>query len=512
MAIKEKLSRDRFYDKTGIAKHREWRGLKDTFYDYTQWVINLGIMAGFVAKNPIRIMRGMIEYRWFGSYLASLHWIDKTMEGLEGPALRSAHTMMHAIMNTATDHIANMMKGDRRFGDTKEAGKQVVFEETMGPEILGGFPGLKPTLMEGMQGLVGSYMDQTLPPYYIDAIERYGLPSDSCRLSATAVGVAILDDYPQNGACLIVNNMPCDSSTMNSQLVRRRFEIPEFIATLPMRWEDEKTDKYALSTMKKLIAFIEETTGEKFDEKAFFDMMEKHNAEIADEQAHWEYMATPYTPFGTSIVNLFHTTMYAFSGGRVPAINKAQKKCLEIAQKAYENKINCFPKTRHRAIVWAGPGCYFFHFANWLYNCWGILVIAQMDNFEGCTYIPTDSLDNALIGVAKSYEHGIMRRHLTGGYEHLLEFWEFAKRFNCDMVVMNEDITCKGALGLSGIVNDTAKNYPDIHMMTVSNDLFDHRTISRNEMRRQVNDYMTAVMQEEPLDRSLLDFDDYEGW
>ena len=24
----------RFYKGSGIAKHREWRGLKDTFYDY----------------------------------------------------------------------------------------------------------------------------------------------------------------------------------------------------------------------------------------------------------------------------------------------------------------------------------------------------------------------------------------------------------------------------------------------------------------------------------------------
>ena len=512
MAKNEKLSRDRFYDKTGIAKHREWRGLKDTFYDYIQWMINLGIMGGFVAKSPIRIMRGMLEYRWFGSYLAALHWIDKCMEGLEGPALRVSHIQMHAVMKTATAHLAEMMKGDRRFGENKDAAKQVIFEETMTPEILGGFPALKPLLMEAMQGLVGAFMDQTLPPYYIDAIEHYGLPSDSCRLSATAVGVAIQDDYPQNGACLIVNNMPCDSSTMNSQLVRRRFDIPEFIATLPMRWDDEKTDKYALSTMKKLVSFIEETTGEKFDEKAFMEMMKKHNAELDNDQAQWEYMATPYTPYGLSICELFHLTTYTFSGGRVPAMAQAQEKCLKIAKRAYEEKVNCFPKARHKAITWAGPPCYFFHFTNWLYNCWGILAVAQMDNFEGCTYIPTDSLDNALTGVAKNFEHGIMRRHLTGGYEHLLEFWEIAERFNCDMVIMNEDITCKGALGLSGIMNDTTKEHPNIHMMVIPNDLFDHRTISRNDMRKEVNAFMTAVMQEEPLDASLLDFDDYEGW
>jgi len=505
-------SRKRFYDKTGIAKYREWRGVKDTVYDYSQWLINLGIMGGFIAKAPVRIMRGMLEYRWLGSYLGALHWIDKCMEGLTGPALEVSHTQMHAIMKTSTDHIAQMMKGDRRFGENEAAKRQIVFEQTMGPEILGGFPALQPVLLEAMQGLVGTWMDQSLPTHYLDAIEHFGLPSDSCRLSATTVGVAIRDDFPKNGAALIVNNMPCDSSTMNSQLVRRRLDIPELVAALPMRWDDPYTDKYALYQMKRIIKFVSDTTGERFDEKAFFDMMDKHNAEVSAEKEQWDYMATPYTPFGCSTVNLFHTTMYAFSGGRVPAINKAQIKTLEIAARAYENKINCFPKARHRMLIWGGPACYFFHLPNWLYNCWGVLVVAQMDNFEGCTTIPTDDLDGALTGVAKSYERGIMRRHLTGGYEHLLEFWNLAESFKCDMVLLYEDITCKGALGLSGIMNDSAAEHPRIHLISVPNDMFDHRTISRNDIRRCVNSYMSAVLREEPLDASLLDYDDDMGW
>lgn len=508
----EKGSRDRFYDKTGVAKHREWRGAKDTFYDFIQWLVNLGIMGGFVAKSPVRILKGMVEYRWMGSYLASLHWIDKCMEGLQGPALRVAHTHMHAIMKGSTTHIANAMKGDRRFGDTPEADRQVLFEQTMAPEVLGGFPNLTPMSMEAFQGLLGCYMDQSLPPFYLDIMEHYGLPADSCRLSATAAGVAINDDFPKNGACLIVNNMPCDSSTMNSQLIERRFDLPVMVGALPMRWEDEKTDKYALSQMKKIIAFIEMNTGERFDEAAFLAMMEKHNAEVAAEMEKWEYMRTPYTPYGLSLGNLFHTFLYAFSGGRLPYVLKAERKGLAIAAKAYEKKINCFPKARHRAITWGGPGCYNFHFANWLYNCWGILTVAQMDNFEGNVVINTDTLDDALVGAAKSYEHGIMRRHLTGGYQHLFEFWEEAEKFCCDIVVLFDDITCKGALGLTGMINEQSKAHPDIHLMTVSNDMFDHRTISRNDMRHQVNEYMTAVLQEQPLDATLLDFDDDMGW
>lgn len=79
------------------------------------------------------------------------------------------------------------------------------------------------------------------------------------------------------------------------------------------------------------------------------------------------------------------------------------------------------------------------------------------------------------------------------------------------MVLVYDDITCKGAMGLAGVVNDQAKD-KNKHLVWVQNDMFDHRTISRNEMRRQFSEYMTAVMQEEPLDASLVDFDDYEGW
>ncbi len=222
--------------------------------------------------------------------------VDKCMAGMRGPALRVSHTQMHAIMKGATQMIADSMKGDRRFGDTKFADKFVMLEQTMCPEIIAGFPNLKALPLEVLQGLLGTYMDQSLAPFYMDVMENAGLPADSCRLSANAAGVAINDDYPQIGACLVTNNMPCDSSTMNSQLIERRVTIPSMVAGIPMRWEDAATDKYALAQMKEVIRFIEQNTGEKFDEKAFFEIMKKHNAEVRNEFEAWEYIKTPYTP------------------------------------------------------------------------------------------------------------------------------------------------------------------------------------------------------------------------
>lgn len=51
----------RFYKGSGIAKHREWRGLKDTFYDYLQWVVNLGILAKFITKSPRSHRQGTVR-------------------------------------------------------------------------------------------------------------------------------------------------------------------------------------------------------------------------------------------------------------------------------------------------------------------------------------------------------------------------------------------------------------------------------------------------------------------
>lgn len=178
--------RKRFYKGSGIAKHREWRGLKDTFYDYLQWAVNLGILVQFAAKSPVRIVKGLFEYRWFGGYIGALHMVDKCTAGLRGPALRTAHIHMHAIMKGTTGMLADSMIGDRRFGGTDAADKFVMLEQTMCPEIVAGFPKLKALPLEVLQGLLGTYMDQNLAPFYMDIMENVGLPADSCRLSANA--------------------------------------------------------------------------------------------------------------------------------------------------------------------------------------------------------------------------------------------------------------------------------------------------------------------------------------
>ena len=85
------------------------------------------------------------------------------------------------------------------------------------------------------------------------------------------------------------------------------------------------------------------------------------------------------------------------------------------------------------------------------------------------------------------------------------------EEYQADTVIMYDQISCKGMDGLAGIFDDQARAR-NINFIWVKQDLMDPRTISRREMREQVNRYMRTVLQEEPVDPSLVDFEDDLAW
>jgi benzoyl-CoA reductase/2-hydroxyglutaryl-CoA dehydratase subunit BcrC/BadD/HgdB len=105
-----------------------------------------------------------------------------------------------------------------------------------------------------------------------------------------------------------------------------------------------------------------------------------------------------------------------------------------------------------------------------------------------------------------------MRKHTNGGYVNVLdELWRVCEEFNADMVLMYNHIACKTMAGLMGLFDEQARE-KGIHLIWVEHDLMDPRTVSRRDMRGKVNQYMRTVMREEPVDPSLMDFEDEKTW
>ena len=248
------------------------------------------------------------------------------------------------------------------------------------------------------------------------------------------------------------------------------------------------------------------------DWDAYFAAMKVYNRETEYELQKWEINKTKYPQLTGANFWLYRLYYFHLSGGFDKRFGKVDKKVNKIMLKAYEKKTPVSKAMRHRAIVWSCPANYYTNFAAWLENCWGINVVMDMETMISYLMFDTTDKEQSLHDLAKTYQRVTMRKHTKGGYRNVVdELWRIVEEFDADMVIMYDQISCKGMAGLLGVFDDQARER-DVNFIWVQQDLMDCRTISRRDMREQVNKYMTSVLQEEPVDPTLVDFDDTQAW
>lgn len=501
--------------KGGLAStRREFRGVKDTMVDYVNWLKIWGVMMAFTSKAPYKIARGFFTYRWMPSYLGVPAFVDRNSMGLRGNMLKICHENFRRVVEAGTVYIANMMIADTRFGDGNEelSKKIVLFDEMTMSQIMGGFPNLIGIPYQLMPVFLVSEIDQLICIPYIDAIESFGLPSDTCPVPTSEAGAAVLDAYPLMGSCFISSTMPCDGSVMASSYQERRFKIPTYPLCFPVRYHDEDVLFSGVEDIKGCIKFIEEHTGEKWDWDAYFENMKRYNEELDLEMERWAINKTNYPQIFGSTSALFREFAYQIDGGLDPRTLKTYKKVNAIMEDGYEKRLPITRHHRYRAIVWSCPSHYYANFPSWLSACWGITVLADMEMLNYDKPLNVEDEDEAFKDLARVYSRMVMRKHTNGGYENVLpELWKVVEEYNADIVIMYQHVACKTMVGLQGLFDEQARER-GIHLIWVPHDLMDPRTVSRKEMRQSVNRYMEAVMGATPVDPSLVDFDDERTW
>jgi 2-hydroxyglutaryl-CoA dehydratase, D-component. len=137
--------------------------------------------------------------------------------------------------------------------------------------------------------------------------------------------------------------------------------------------------------------------------------------------------------------------------------------------------------------------------------------VLNMDSTMGFNMIDTEDPDKAIDDLARLTQKATMRHMAVGGWDNVNAVWDWAHNFNCDMVLMNDNIACKGMLGVHAIMEEQAREL-GFRFIFIEHDLEDSRTVSRQNMRDCVNQYMSIVLNEEPLDPTLLSFDDSDAY
>ncbi len=494
---------------------REWRGVKDTAYDFYEWARMWGMLLSSFGKDLVPALAGVVNYRWMVSYFCCHSFLDKNTMGLRGKALKMHHELMYDIFRYVAENLVFLMKADEKIGNCEELSKKIVLfdEMTMG-QIMAGFPDLVGIPYQLLPVFLLSEIDQLACEPYIDAVEAYGLPPDTCPVPTSECGACVLDALPHLGSCFISSSMPCDGSVMASTYTTRRYrDLPTFHLTFPVRYEDETVMQYAVDDVKECIRFVEAHTGAKWNWDAYFNAMKRFNLETKYELQKWEINETPYPQLIGPCYELYRKWNYEMDGGLDPRIPASAEKVNNLMMAAYENKEEPWRgKMRHRAIVWSVPAHYYANFSNWLANCWGINVLVEMESLNFTRPLNTDNPDEALKDLSRLYERMVMRRHTNGGYQHVLtELWRQCEMWKPDLVIMYQHVSCKNMSTLQGLFDDQAREH-GVKLIWIEHDLMDPRTVPRKDMREKVNNFMRTVMNEEPIDPSLIDFEDDATW
>ncbi|MBQ1385476.1 MAG: hypothetical protein IIY75_01620, partial [Erysipelotrichales bacterium] len=181
---------DLYLDKTGLYKHREWRGFKDTMYYFNMiWLYNYGHMVTDIMKYggglkglPL-FLKGVWRYRWLGqTYLPVMHWYDRGLEGMRGEALRASAWHYRAMTSETIRQFMRMLAADQKTGGSKELyDRTPAHDETVWGGIF--YPWrdrMDDVPLQMIPYFVTCHVNNHVVLNYIDAAQSIGLPGDPC--------------------------------------------------------------------------------------------------------------------------------------------------------------------------------------------------------------------------------------------------------------------------------------------------------------------------------------------
>ena len=509
------------YGKGKVRKRREWRGVKDTFYDYTRWLYLLGVIGKFIIKP--RNIKGFFRYRWMMNYLFVPHGMDKFTIGLRDEALRMTHIAMNYVIADVTQAIDNCFRGDRRVGNDKAYSDRCVItdENSMTCFMMGFDPKVVPAILREVPTMfAGNIFNQFSVTHYLDVAQEHGLPGDVCPMPEAEAGISIDDDFCVLGCCAVQNNTTCDGSLMGNGIIAKRLEreygIPTFQLAAPLRHKEDDVLEYAAQNIKDAIAFIEKHTGVAWSWDTYFAAAKRVNDATRKRVAQLEINCTNYPQFVGAVFSLYNDTNYMGNCGRNEEFCRKDKKLLALAERGLAAKHMMAREYRHRCIVWGVQPQYLIDMLYWLVQCWGVVPLTDMLSMVNTDMIAEEDTpenrEQAYRDMAMLNMEMIMRNHTHGGYKVLVdELWEICEKMNADMVMMWEHMSCKALTGMHGMFEEQGRER-GIHIMWVSHDLCDPRVFTRQAIRDQVNKYMRTVFREEPLDPSLEIIPDNEAY
>ncbi len=329
---------------------------------------------------------------------------------------------------------------------------------------------------------------------YIDLAHEH-IPDHICSNNKTLLGAMLAGDIPAPDI-FVHPSQPCDSNLATYPVMAEYFHSPYFCIDMPY-FRSEEGVRYVTDELRRLVAFLEETTRRKLDFERLRLAMEHSN------RAHEYYLRIselrraepcPYLSLDT----LAEYPAVLSMAGR-PELTEYLKRRYEVTRARVERKEGILPgfeeKTR---LVWiyGAPAFDLFIFP-WLEQEYGAVSVANMNsNFVMKPVEDISHMDGILRGLAEKLTLLPMTRECGGPWENYMDATiDLCRRYRADAAVFAGHVACKANWAITKLVKDRIGLELGIPTLVLELDLFDERISPSDSIKAQFEDFFSTVLQ-----------------
>lgn len=311
------------FDNTYPRKMRKWRGVRDTAYDYSRWLMLCALISTFFLRAPSRRIKGLMKYPGVASALALPLFVEREVGDARGAQLRAAQTLCELVVRRALFLLSALLDADTSLGGKAALSKRIVCLDALVPgELMAGFPALVSLPVCSAPDFLSAVAEQLVP-------------------GAASLGKVSL---PAVGGCFVACAPPCGAQTDAYRDVC--LTLPTYELDLsPARGESPG------AALLGCIRFIEQQTGETFDWDAFVSRLSSRGALDGAPNEPWAFASAQSAQTAEIVARESALYLMRLHGGADARYTRALERLHRTRQEACCAHISRSRDTRRRALL-----------------------------------------------------------------------------------------------------------------------------------------------------------------
>jgi benzoyl-CoA reductase/2-hydroxyglutaryl-CoA dehydratase subunit BcrC/BadD/HgdB len=335
--------------------------------------------------------------------------------------------------------------------------------------------------------------DESAVYEFLEAAEEAGVPSDTCSTDRFIVGATLSGELPNN-SFFVTSSSPCDGTRIAYPILQKILDCPMLFLDAPFRNDREAIQYYAGQLKDQLIPFVEEHTGRKFDIDRFREVIVESNKAyefLVDTRE--TYRVKPAPHYG--MLRAAPYSMFVHGAGLPETTETLRLFCEDAARRVREGRTEGpFPE-KHRVMWVHVPPTYDREIFPWMEENFGATLV--VDSLSGTSIlepIDTSSLETMLEGVAwqgLDMTMSFMRYESAEFVDFTLNTYE---QYGCDCMIATQHVGCQSICGARGLIREACRKR-EIPLLFIEFDYNDDRVLAPAQMRAQIEEFFTTVME-----------------